>query len=265
MFNNKLYYEVLDLPMTASKQKILVTFQEKSKQYLPENVQNLDEDIRSLAATKLKELTEAYELLIDDARRSEYDDWIMKNSGLKISIEGWVIRDEPEPESPELTTEELVSVLEKTIEGTKTQICAIESSIRWNESSAEGFDVLLEGKKGNERYNIYIITVDALKAVDVENLIANTEHITSAFGTLLQKHFSLFLVICLDLEGEDKIRTDILQFNQDTVNKARTERVTKTNMVAMMDLKVGEFYFPYLKGFKPDFEHVKIPQGCSLV
>lgn len=64
------YYEVLDLPKTASPEEIKKAYRRKAKQYHPD-VNKDDEN----AAEKFKEVAEAYEVLSDDQKRAAYDQY----------------------------------------------------------------------------------------------------------------------------------------------------------------------------------------------
>ena len=260
MFSDKVLYDILDIPMNATLQSIRDAYLDKLQECDPKQVCNLDEDIQELARRKKEALDSAYEVLADAARREEYDRWILNNSLLKVTPEGRVVREQKEEEI-ELSAEELKEILENVLIKLKEQIFSVDDAISWKEGHKEGFDVYIEGKKYSDRYFIYVITVDTLQAIDIENLIANTEHLKPGKGLLL--NYSLFIVLCLDNSDDEKTRADVLQFNQGNLGKRGAASADKT-MLAIINLKQQDFYFPYVTGFKPDFQGIKLPEGYSL-
>ena len=61
------YYEVLGVSKSASKEEIKKAYRKLSKQYHPDINKEAD------AAEKFKEIKEAYEVLSDDQKRAQYD------------------------------------------------------------------------------------------------------------------------------------------------------------------------------------------------
>ena len=257
---DKTFYEILSVSMSATVEDIRKAYHKRANECHPDRVRNLDPEIQALAEAKMIQINEAYQVLTDQARRSEYDQWLLANTDIKISADGTIQREEDKPPEPGLSTEELIAKLEQAINYIKNQILAIDPTIRWKEISQEGFDVVLEGMRRIERFYIYINTVDVLRGVDCENLIANSEHIVAEKRFLLHKKFSLFLVVYLEDEDDDKIRADIRNFNHLALQKTGARR-SDTTMVAIMNIKTHELYFPYVKGFQPNLEGLQLPEG----
>ncbi len=69
----KTYYELLDVPPTASSDEIKRAFRREIAKYHPDKVQHLGEEFQEIAATKAAELTRAYKALTDPAARADYD------------------------------------------------------------------------------------------------------------------------------------------------------------------------------------------------
>ena len=69
----KNYYELLELPPTASAEDIKRSFRAQIARYHPDKVQHLGKEFQSMAADRAAELTEAYRILSDAGRRAEYD------------------------------------------------------------------------------------------------------------------------------------------------------------------------------------------------
>ena len=69
----KTYYELLDVPPTASADEIKSAFRREIAKYHPDKVQHLGEEFQEIAATKAAELTRAYKTLTDPASRADYD------------------------------------------------------------------------------------------------------------------------------------------------------------------------------------------------
>ena len=259
---DKTFYELLSVSMNASMADIRKAYHKRANECHPDRVRNLDPEIQALAEAKMTKLNEAYHVLTDEARRAEYDQWLMANKDIKISADGTIQREEEEEVVQEqgLSTEELIEKLEKAINYIKNQILAIDPTIRWKELQQEGFDVVIEGMRRIERFYIYINTVDILRGADIENLIANSEEIVAGKRFLLHKKFSLFLVLYLEDEDDDKIRADIRNFNHKSLQKTGTRR-TDTTMVAILNIKTNELYFPYVKGFQPNLEALSLPEN----
>jgi curved DNA-binding protein CbpA len=69
----KNYYELLELPATASSDEIKRAFRHQIARYHPDKVQHLGKEFQAMAADRAAELTEAYRVLSDEGRRGEYD------------------------------------------------------------------------------------------------------------------------------------------------------------------------------------------------
>lgn len=75
------YYELLDLPATASSDEIKRAFRQQIARYHPDKVQHLGKEFQDMAAERAAELTEAYRILSDETRRAEYDRSLADGSG----------------------------------------------------------------------------------------------------------------------------------------------------------------------------------------
>ena len=69
----KNYYQLLELPPTATADEIKRAFRAQIARYHPDKVQHLGKEFQAMAADRAAELTEAYRILSDDTRRAEYD------------------------------------------------------------------------------------------------------------------------------------------------------------------------------------------------
>jgi curved DNA-binding protein CbpA len=70
---SKPYYELLDLPPTASSEDIKKAFRQQIARYHPDKVQHLGKEFQDMAAGRAAELTEAYRILSNEGSRAEYD------------------------------------------------------------------------------------------------------------------------------------------------------------------------------------------------
>ena len=70
---SKSYYELLDLPPTASGEDIKKAFRQQIARYHPDKVQHLGKEFQDMAADRAAELTEAYRILSNEGNRAEYD------------------------------------------------------------------------------------------------------------------------------------------------------------------------------------------------
>lgn len=69
----KTYYDLLELPRTASADDIKKAFRREIAKYHPDKVQHLGQEFQEIAVVKAAELTQAYKTLSDPAARADYD------------------------------------------------------------------------------------------------------------------------------------------------------------------------------------------------
>jgi len=69
----KTYYDLLELPATATLEEIKRNFRREIAKYHPDKVQHLGKEFQEIAAVKAAELTQAYKTLSDRTLRAEYD------------------------------------------------------------------------------------------------------------------------------------------------------------------------------------------------
>lgn len=79
------YYEILEVSEKASKEVIEKAYKALAKKYHPD----LNPDNKKEAEQKIKEINEAYEVLIDEHRRSNYDSILHKKRELKKRKEAY--------------------------------------------------------------------------------------------------------------------------------------------------------------------------------
>ncbi len=65
---SKSYYELLDLPPTASSEDIKKAFRQQIARYHPDKVQHLGKEFQDMAADRAAELTEAYRILSNERK-----------------------------------------------------------------------------------------------------------------------------------------------------------------------------------------------------
>jgi curved DNA-binding protein CbpA len=70
---SKTYYELLEVPPTASQEEVKRAFRQQIAKYHPDKVHHLGQEFQEIAAERAAELTEAYRILSDEGRRGEYD------------------------------------------------------------------------------------------------------------------------------------------------------------------------------------------------
>ena len=71
---SKTYYELLEVPGTATLDDIKRNFRREIAKYHPDKVQHLGKEFQDIAAVKAAELTQAYKTLSDATLRAEYDE-----------------------------------------------------------------------------------------------------------------------------------------------------------------------------------------------
>lgn len=67
------YYELLEIPPTASADEVRKAFRRQIARYHPDKVQHLGREFQTMAADRASQLTEAYRILSHDRLRAEYD------------------------------------------------------------------------------------------------------------------------------------------------------------------------------------------------
>lgn len=83
------YYEVLGINRTASKDEVKAAYRTLAKKFHPD----LNKDNPKLAEEKFKEVSEAYEVLIDDDKRARYDQYGHAGVASDFGKEGFTWRD----------------------------------------------------------------------------------------------------------------------------------------------------------------------------
>ena len=77
----KNYYEMLELPSTATLEDIKRNFRREIAKYHPDKVQHLGAEFQEIAASKAADLTQAYKTLSDETQRAEYDEMLQAGAG----------------------------------------------------------------------------------------------------------------------------------------------------------------------------------------
>ena len=67
------YYDLFEVPRTASPDEIKRAFRREIAKYHPDKVQHLGREFQDIAVVKAAELTQAYKILSDAAARADYD------------------------------------------------------------------------------------------------------------------------------------------------------------------------------------------------
>jgi hypothetical protein len=88
------YYDLFEVPRTASADEIKRAFRREIAKYHPDKVQHLGKEFQEIAVVKAAELTQAYKILSDGAARAEYDE--MLDAGIEIPTSRGI----PVPPSP---------------------------------------------------------------------------------------------------------------------------------------------------------------------
>ncbi len=89
MPDKKDYYEILGISRTASKEEIKTAYRTLAKKFHPD----LNKDNPKLAEEKFKEISEAYEVLIDDNKKAKYDQYGHAGVASDFGKEGFTWRD----------------------------------------------------------------------------------------------------------------------------------------------------------------------------
>lgn len=83
------YYEILGVDRSASKEEIKTAYRNLAKKFHPD----LNKDNPKLAEEKFKEVSEAYEVLVDDDKRARYDQYGHAGVAPDFGKEGFTWRD----------------------------------------------------------------------------------------------------------------------------------------------------------------------------
>jgi hypothetical protein len=79
------HYELLSVPPNAAPAEIKRAFRQEIARYHPDKVHHLGQEFQAMAATRAAQLTEAYRVLMDAARRAEYDELLAGVGALRQS------------------------------------------------------------------------------------------------------------------------------------------------------------------------------------
>lgn len=74
------YYEILGIRPSASIIEINIAYKGRRAQYHPDKYVNTDSDTIQWATQKMQEVNQAYEILSDDEKRSQYHDKYLRNN-----------------------------------------------------------------------------------------------------------------------------------------------------------------------------------------
>ncbi|MBE7447039.1 MAG: DnaJ domain-containing protein [Planctomycetia bacterium] len=89
MSDKRDYYEISGVSRTASKEEIKSAYRALAKKFHPD----LNKDNPKLAEEKFKEISEAYEVLIDEDKKTRYDQYGHAGVASDFSKEGFTWRD----------------------------------------------------------------------------------------------------------------------------------------------------------------------------
>ena len=67
------YYEILEVPSSASREDIRKAYKQKMREYHPDRVQTLGKKLLKLAEEEAKMINRAHQVLMDEKARAEYD------------------------------------------------------------------------------------------------------------------------------------------------------------------------------------------------
>lgn len=97
------YYEVLEVSEKASKEVIEKAHKALAKKYHPD----LNQDNLKEAEQKMKEINEAFEVLMDDSKRSNYDSILAKKREIEQRKASYSSQKASSPKSNQQTTDDL--------------------------------------------------------------------------------------------------------------------------------------------------------------
>ena len=97
------YYEVLEVSEKASKEVIEKAHKALAKKYHPD----LNQDNLKEAEQKMKEINEAFEVLMDDSKRSNYDSILAKKREIEQRKASYSSQKTSSPNSNQQTTDDL--------------------------------------------------------------------------------------------------------------------------------------------------------------
>ena len=194
----KNYYELLEISPAASQDGVKRAFRAQIAKYHPDKVQHLGKEFQAMAADRAAELTEAYRILSDEARRAEYDRALAEggagtappvaaSSGSAAASPAGAAphsatsaappQAEPEPEPPRRSvfTQERATRDEYVRRATMSRLQAALEAVApgYDRSELRGFDIALVPKKklfgGNKNPKLlgrFVSTVDRAAVAD---------------------------------------------------------------------------------------------------
>jgi curved DNA-binding protein CbpA len=97
----KNYYELLEIAPNSSADEVKKAFRAQIAKYHPDKVQHLGKEFQAMAADRAAELTEAYRILGDEGRRSEYDRTLAESGGQPAAASASAPASAPSHSAPE--------------------------------------------------------------------------------------------------------------------------------------------------------------------
>lgn len=260
MQKRKLYYEILDIPISADLKTIHAAYLKKARELHPSRA-SLECKLSALAGAKISEIIEAYQVLRDENKRREYDKWMHTNSLSTTSADDYVQHLDRRHVQAALSREEVREMMASVLMRVRQQILDLDANIVWEDIGLVDSGFVLESQLDKEHFIVQTQAIDVLRVVDLEKMVTDSVFDLPAKVKNCATNYLLSIAVCLHIDADELIRAYVFNFNRATLENSSTGDII---MMAIINLEERVFYFPFISSFKPNFLTLKLPSNYKI-
>lgn len=245
------FYDILEVPRNASAVQIKGAFRRLAMYYHPDKVKHLGDQAQVQAERKMKEISEAFSILRDDAKRSLYDRCL--DQGLDYTVEYSRAQSETPKDRAERAAQDQTRqyMLQAAARIVKDNVTTLMPDARWEvEEGAGGFDYVLRTRAGGDACTVHL---KALDEVDMTVLGQHRDFLAGLGATtssiLVRDHLSVVLV-AEKLKDAIALREETKRFNQGLLAQKRGE---PRRALVLIKIASPAPFVPYGDNIRPPF------------